>query len=80
MPPIRLSALERYTLLATFISLKKEIMSPYSYHIKKELVYVAIISLFSRQPFLYLECTKANTYLLYNVRLVSLNKYIFLCC
>ena len=55
-------------------------MSPYSCYIKKGLVYITIINLSGRQPSFYLECTKANTCFLYNVRSVSLNKYIFLAC
>ena len=47
MPPIRLSAFKRYALLAIFISLNKEIISPYSRYIKKGLVYITIMDLFS---------------------------------
>ena len=77
MPPIRSSASKRYALLAIFISLDREIISPYSYYIKNGLVCIIIIDFFSRQPSSYMECTKLNTYAIYNVRLVSLNKYIF---
>ena len=77
MPFIKSFALERCALLTIFISLNGEIISPYSRYAKKGLVYIAIISLFSCQPSLYLECTKANTYLLYDVRSVPFNKYIF---
>ena len=77
MLPIRFSAFKRYTLLSISISLNGEIISPYSYYIKKGLVCVIIISFFSYQPSFYLECTKANTHLLYNMRSVPLNKYIF---
>ena len=80
MPFIRLSTLERRALFTTSISLNKEIMSPCSCYTKKGLVYIAITFPFSSQPSSYLECTKANTYLLCNVRLVSLNKYIFPYC
>ena len=51
MPPIRSTASKRYTLLAVFISLDKEIISLYSYYIKKGLVYIIITDPFSRQPF-----------------------------
>ena len=78
MPPIRSSVLERRALLAIFISFNREIISPYSRCTKKGLVYIAIIAPSSRQPSSCLECTKANTCLLYDVRSVSLNKYIFL--
>ena len=80
MPFIRSFISKRYALLATSISLNKEIMSFCSYYAKKELVYIIIISPFSCQPSFYLECIKANTYLLCDVRLVPLNKYISLCC
>ena len=78
MPPIKLSISKRYALLAASISLNREIISPYSYYIKKGLVYIIIIDPFSRQPFFYAEYTKLNTYILCDMRLVSLNKYAFL--
>ena len=84
MPFIKLSAFKRRTLLAASISLNGEIISLCSHYTKKGLVYIIIINFFSRQLFFYTECTKLNTYVLYNVRLISLNKYAFLyytrCC
>ena len=77
MPPIKSLVLERCALLTASISLNKEIISPYSRCIKKGLVYIIIISPSSYQPSSCLKYPKANTYLLYNVRLVSLNKCIF---
>ena len=77
MPPIKLSAFKRCTLLITSISFNGEIISFYFRYIKKGLVYIIIIDPFSRQPFSYIECTKLNTRALYNVRLVSFNKYTF---
>ena len=77
MPFIRSLALKCCIFFTTSISFNKEIISLYSYYIKKGLVYIIIISPFSRQPFLYLEYMKANTRLLYDVHLISLNKYIF---
>ena len=77
MPPIRSSVSKRCTLLIIFISFNKEIMSLYSRYTKKGLVYVAIIDPFSRQPSSCSKCTKLNTYALYNMRLVLLNKYTF---
>ena len=77
IPFIRLSAFKRRTLLTISISLDKEIMSPYSYYMKKGLIYITITDPFSCQFSFYTECTKLNTYMLCNVRLVSLNKYIF---
>ena len=66
-----------YILLAASISLNGEIMSPYSYYAKKGLVYITIITFFGCQPSSYSKYTKANTYSLYNVCLVSTNKCIF---
>ena len=80
MPLIRSLASIYYVLLAAFISLNGEIISPYSYYTKKGLVCVIIIALFSYQPSSYSKCTKANTCSLCDVRLVSTNKYIFWFC
>ena len=66
-----------YILLATSISLDGEIIYPYSYYMKKGLIYITIIASFSCQPSSYSKCIKANTYSLCNVYLVSTNKYIF---
>ena len=77
IPPIRLSASKYCTLLAIFISLNREIISPYSYYIKKGLIYIIIINSFSRQSSFYAKCTKLNTYTLCNICLVSFNKYAF---
>ena len=78
IPPIRSSASKRRALLAISISLNKEIISSYSYYTKKGLVYIIITKPFGRQPFSYTKYTKLNTYILCDVRSVSLNKYIFL--
>ena len=77
MPFIKSLASIYYILLTISISLDGEIMSPYSYYTKKGLVCVAIITPFSRQPSSYSEYTKANTYSLCNICLVSTNKYTF---
>ena len=77
IPLIRSTVFKRYALLATSISLDGEIISPYSYYIKKELIYIIIIDFFSCQPSSYVKCTKLNTYILCDVRLISFNKYIF---
>ena len=50
-------------------------MSPYSYYIKKGLVYIIITDPFSCQPFSYTKYTKLNTRVLYNMRFISFNKY-----
>ena len=78
MPLIRSFMFKRCTLLAISISLNGEIISPYFYYTEKGLVYIIITNPFSRQPSFYTKCTKLNTYALYNMRLVSFNKYIFL--
>ena len=77
MPFIRSLASVYYTLLTISISLNGKIMSPYSYYTKKGLVYITIIALFSYQSSFYFKCIKANTCSLYNMRLVSTNKYTF---
>ena len=77
MPPIRSLASVYYTLLAASISLDGEIISPYSYCIKKGLVYITIIAFSGCQPSSYSKYIKANTHSLCDVRLVSTNKYIF---
>ena len=77
MPPIRSLASVHYILLAASISLDSKIISPYSYYVKKGLVYIAIIAFSSYQPSFYSKCIKANTYSLCNIRLVSTNKYTF---
>ena len=47
MPLIRLLASVYCVLLATSISLNGEIISPYSYYVKKGLVYITITAFFS---------------------------------
>ena len=78
IPLIKFSTFKCRTLLATSISLNEEIISPYSYYAKKGLVYIIIISPFSRQPFSYSKYIKANTRLLCDVYLVPFNKYRYL--
>ena len=77
MPPIRSTISKYCTLFTIFISLNREIISPYSYYIKKGLIYVIIINPFNYQPSFCIKCTKLNTYMLYNVHSVSFNKYAF---
>ena len=77
MPFIRSLASMHYVLLATSISLDGEIINSYSYYAKKGLVYITITAPFSRQPFVYSKCIKANTHSLCNIYLVFTNKYIF---
>ena len=80
MPSIRFSTLERRAFFTAFISLDGEIISPYSCYAKKGLVYIIITALFSRQPSSCFKYIKVNTYLLCDVCLVFINKYIFLNC
>jgi hypothetical protein len=75
---IRSTAFKHYILLIVLISLNREIISPYSYYIKKGLVYIVFISPFRCQPSFYLKCTKVNTQLLYNIHFIPLNEYIYL--
>ena len=77
MPFIRSLASVCCVLLAASISLDSEIISPYSYYIKKGLVYITIIALFSPQPSSYFKYIKANTCFLCDVHLVFTNKYTF---
>ena len=77
MPSIRSSILECYTLFTLSISLNREIISSYFYYAKKGLIYIIIIAPSSYSPFFYLKYTKANTYLLCDMRSVSINKYTF---
>ena len=78
MPAVKLTVFKYYALLISSIALNSEIISPCSYYIKKGLVCVTITDLSSCQPFSYSKCTKSNTYILYNMRSVSFNKYTFL--
>ena len=77
MPPIRSLVFKCYILLISSITFNGEIMSPYSYYIKKGLVYIVIIDLSNYQLFFYSKYIKLNTCVLYNMRSVSLNKCIF---
>ena len=80
MPLIRSLASVYYVLLAASISLNSEIISPYSHCAKKGLVYITITAPFSCQPSSYSKYIKANIYSLYNMHLVSTNKYTFWFC
>ena len=80
MPAVKLIVFKYYTLLTSSITLNSEIISPYSYYVKKGLVYIIIIKPFGYQPSSYSKCIKSNTYTSYNVCSVSFNKYTFLAC
>ena len=76
MPFIRSLVSKCYTYIILVILLLSEIMPIYSCYIKKKLVYIIIIILFSRQPSSYIKYTKSNIYLSCNIKLVSDAKYI----
>ena len=77
MPVVRLTVFKSYTLLTSSITFNGEIINPYSCCAKKGLVCIAIVNPFNYQSFSCSECIKLNTYILYNVRSVPLNKYMF---
>ena len=70
--------LTRHFKLVAIIFLLGKIIPTYSCCTEKRLVYIIIITLFSRQPFSYTKCTKSNIYSSCNIHLVSNTKCIFL--
>ena len=80
MLAIRSLVFKRCALLIFSITYNGEIMSPYSYYIKKGLVYITITDLSSCQPSSCFKYTKSNTYLLCNIHLIFFNKYMSLIC
>ena len=78
IPTIRLTAFKYYAFFTSSIALDGEIISPYSYYIKKGLVYIIIADPSSHQPSSYSKYIKSNTCVSCNMRSVSLNKYTFL--
>ena len=80
MPVIKLITSERCALFISSIALDGEIMSPCSCYVKKGLVCVAITEFSNYQPSSCSKCTKSNTCILCDVRLVSFNKCTFLTC
>ena len=77
MPPIRSLASKYRTYIVLVILLLGEIMPTYSRCVEKKLVCITITAPFSRQPSLYIKCTKSNIYLFYNIRSVSNAECIF---
>ena len=75
---IRFLASKYYTYIVILILSLSVIMPIYSHYIKKKLVYIIIVALFSRQPFSYSKCIKLNIYSSCNIRSVFNTKYIFL--
>ena len=61
MPAVRLIIFKYYTFLASSIALNSEIISPYSYCVKKGLVCIVITDPSNYQPSSYSKCTKLNT-------------------
>ena len=80
MPPIRSSTSKRRTYIVAVILLLSEIIPTYSCCVLKGLIYIIIIALSSRQPSSYIKCTKSNIYSSYDIRLVSITKYIYPAC
>ena len=78
MPFIKSLVFKRHALLTISISLNKKIINSYSYYAKKGLVYITITDPSGHQPSFCTKCTKLNTCMLCNMRLVSFNKYTFL--
>ena len=76
MPFIRSLVSKCYTYIVSVILLLSKIMPLYSYCTKKKLVYIIIITPFSRQPFSCVKCTRLNIYLSYNIRSVFNIKYL----
>ena len=77
MPAVKLIVFKYCALFTSSIALNSEIISSCSYYAKKGLVYIVIADPSSYQPSSCSKCIKLNTYMLYNMRLVSFNKYIF---
>ena len=75
MPFIRSLVSKYHAYIISVILLLDKIMPIYSCCVKKKLVYITIITLFSCQPSSYIKCTKLNMRLSYNIKLVSDAKY-----
>jgi len=69
------SIARRARTIAVVLSLGEIILSLYSCYIKEGLIYIALVSPLSQQPSSYLECTKVNVRLSYNIRSISNAKY-----
>ena len=78
MPPIRSIASKYCACVVAVILLLSEIMPTCSRYAEKGLVCIAIANFSARQPSSCSKYTKLNTYILYNIRLILFNKYIFL--
>ena len=78
MPPIRSLTSKRRAKLVSIIILLGEIIPSYFYYIKRRLLYIAIIALFSHQFSFYAKCTRANIRASYDICLVFNAECIFL--
>ena len=78
MPPIRSLIFKCRACTVAVILLLGEIMPSYSCCEEKKLVYIIIITLFSRQPSFYIKYTKSNIYSSCNIKLVSNAEYLYL--
>ena len=77
IPFIKSLASKYWAKLISTIILLGEIMPSYFYCIKRRLLYIAIMALFSYQFSFYAKCTRANIWAFYNIYLVSNIKCIF---
>ena len=78
MHPVRSSASKRRAYVVAVILSLGKIISTYSHCVLKGLVYIIIISLFSRQPSSCTKYTKLNMYLSCDIKLVFNAKYVCL--
>ena len=77
MPFIRFLASKRRLRLVSLILYLGEIILLYFCYVKKRLSYIAILALFSCQPFSYIKYTKLNIRLSCDIRLMSNAKCIY---
>ena len=76
MPFIRSLVSKCYAYIVLIILLLSKIMPIYSRYIKKKLVYITIITLFSYQPSSCLKCIKLNIHLSCNIKSVLNAEYL----
>ena len=76
MPFIRSLIFKHCAYIVAIILLLSKIMPSYSHCKEKKLVYITIITLFSRQPSSYVKYTKSNIHLSCNVKSVSDAEYL----
>ena len=76
MPPIRSSASKHHTYIISVILLLSKIIPIYSRYAKKKLIYIIIITPFSRQPSSYLKYIKLNIRSSCNIKLILDAEYL----